>query len=88
MKRLEFTCDGCDLVEHVVLPPGRGAVAELALDGWVAHRAVLHEGNAEPYEIFADLCPRCMEKMRHAINPANWPRIKAVTKEQGRKLMA
>ena len=72
MKHIQFTCDGCDLVEHVVLLTQDAA--NLSVDGWVAYRAVVRENDAEPYEISADLCPRCVLKMRHAVNPAHWPR--------------
>lgn len=87
MRRLEFTCEGCDLVEEIVLPSG-GGLADVAFNGWIAHRAVVYEGGSEAYEISADLCPKCVDKMRHAINPANWPRIKAAAKDHARKIMA
>jgi hypothetical protein len=84
MKRLEFACDGCDLVEHVALP-AEGA-ANFMIEGWVAYHSVVRENDGEPYEISADLCPRCVVKMRHAINPANWPHaIKSVPKDQARR---
>ena len=59
VRRLEFTCDGCNLIDHFTLPAGGGALAALMLDGWIAHRAVRYGVNSEPYEISADLCPRC-----------------------------
>ena len=36
MKQIQFTCDGCDLVEHVVLLTQDAA--NLSVDGWVAYR--------------------------------------------------
>ena len=83
MKRLEFTCDGCDLIKHITLPPGGNA--DFALQGWVAHRLVAHENGSQAHEIFADLCPQCSEKMRHAINPANWPRMDPNIKQFAKK---
>ena len=83
MKRLEFTCDGCDLVKHVVLPPG--GKADFALDGWIAHRLVTHEDGVLTYENSCDLCPACAEKMRHAINPANWPRMDPTVRQFAKK---
>ncbi len=39
MKRLEFTCEGCDLTRYVKLPPG--GKTDVTLDGWVAHQVVM-----------------------------------------------
>ena len=39
MKRLEFTCEGCDLTRYVTLPPG--GKTDVTLDGWVAHHVVM-----------------------------------------------
>jgi hypothetical protein len=83
MKRIEFTCDGCDLVMHADLPSdGR---IETVVDGWVAHRVTCHENGVAVREISADLCPGCTEKLRHAINPVNWPRQSASVRQFGRK---
>lgn len=73
MKRLEFTCEGCDLTRYVKLPPGGNT--DVTLDGWVAHQVVMQENGVVVFENSADLCPACAEKMRHAINPgelATW----------------
>jgi hypothetical protein len=86
MKRLEFTCDGCDLVEHGRVPVG--GKADFALDGWVEHHAVVHENGAPTYENAADLCPICAEKMRHAINPANWPKLDPAVRRYAKKSAA
>ena len=86
MKRLEFTCDGCDLVEHAVLP--LGGKIDFALDGWVAHRVVLYENDALIFENSADLCPACAQKMRHAVNPANWPRLDPTVRKFAKKSAA
>ena len=60
VRRVEFTCDGCNFIDHFTLPAGGGgALAGLMLDGWIAHRAVRYGVDSEPYEISADLCPRC-----------------------------
>ncbi len=84
MKRLQFTCDGCDLTEYATLSE-KGA-ADLMFEGWVAFHAAVRENDSEPYEISADLCPRCAVKMRHAVNPANWSEtIKAVPNDQTRR---
>ena len=48
--------------------------ADFELDGWVTHHVVVYENDSPAYENAADLCPVCAEKMRHAANPANWPR--------------
>ena len=37
------------------------------------------------FENTADLCPACAEKMRHAINPANWPRIDPAVRQFAKK---
>jgi hypothetical protein len=79
MKRLEFTCEGCDLTEYVTLPTG--GQTDVTLDGWVAHHVVMQEDGSVIFENSADLCPACAEKMRHAINPANWPRIDPAMKQ-------
>jgi hypothetical protein len=73
MRRLEITCDGCDLAKQVIVPIG--AEIDFAFDGWVAHHVVVRENGAQTYENAVDLCPTCAEKMRHAINPANWPKL-------------
>ena len=83
MKRLEFTCDGCDLVKHVLLPPN--SKADFLLEGWVAHRLISEENGSVAYEISADLCPGCSDKLRHAINPANWPRMDAAVRQFAKK---
>ena len=73
MKRLEFTCDGCDLVNHCEMPPSGNA--DFMLDGWVAHHIISHENGSAACDITVDLCPSCSDKLRHLINPANWPRV-------------
>jgi hypothetical protein len=78
MKRLEFTCDGCDLVEHVALPSDNRI--DVTLSGWTTYHVVARENNSEPDEILSDLCPSCSAKMRLAINPANWPRMDSTVK--------
>jgi len=44
MKRLEFTCEGCDLTEYVTLPTG--GQTDVTLDGWVAHHFVRQDGGS------------------------------------------
>jgi hypothetical protein len=83
MKRLEFTCEGCDLVEHVVVPAG--GVTDFALDGWAANHVIMQENGSLTYENLVDLCPACAEKMRHAINPANWPRMDPTVRQFAKK---
>jgi hypothetical protein len=83
MRRLEFICDGCSLTKHVELPSG--AKPNFMLEGWVAHQVVAHENGESAYEISADLCPECTEKFRHAINPANWPRMDATVRQFAKK---
>lgn len=78
MKRIEFTCDGCDSVEFIDC--ASLSSLDVMLDGWVTHRILAHENGAAAYEILSDLCPKCSENLRRAINPANWPRIKAMTR--------
>ena len=75
MKRIEFTCDGCNLVNHVDFPED-GRFDTLPA-GWVAHRLAASENGAQAYEISADLCPECTAKFRHAVNPVNWPKLDA-----------
>jgi len=65
MKRLEFTCEGCDLTRYVKLPPG----ARRCDIGRLGRASSRHAGEgAVIFENAADLCPACAEKMRHAIN--------------------
>ncbi len=73
MRRLEFTCDGCNLVKHASVPNDMGA--DYMPEGWVIHQLVAHENGSKAYEISADLCPDCSVKIRHAMNPANWPKM-------------
>jgi hypothetical protein len=73
LRQLEFTCEGCDLVEYATLPAV--LVANFMLKGWVAHRAIVYENGLPAYEISADLCPECRKKMRQAITPSKWPRL-------------
>jgi len=75
MKRVEFVCDGCDSTESMTLPAARDI--DFVLDGWVTHRIVAYENGSQAYEVSPDLCPKCSENLRRAINPANWPRMKA-----------
>jgi hypothetical protein len=86
MKRLEFTCEGCDLKRYVTLPPG--GETNVTLDGWVAHHVVMQENGSVAFENSADLCPACAEKMRHAINPANWPRADSMVRHPPKKSVA
>jgi hypothetical protein len=74
---------GFELVEHVVVPAG--GVTDFALDGWVAHHVVMQENGSVIFENSADLCPACAEKMRHAINPANWPRMDPAVRQFAKK---
>ena len=83
MKQMKFTCDGCDLVEHV--PLLTQDTANIKVDGWVAFNVVVRENGAEPYEISADLCPKCAFKMRHAANPAHWPRASSALRNDGER---
>lgn len=83
MRRLEFRCDGCDLEEHVVL--SLSDKVEFFLEGWVAHHLITHENGVTTFENSADLCPDCAEKMRHAINPANWPRMDPTLRKFAKK---
>ncbi|HEY8036343.1 MAG TPA: hypothetical protein VIF37_12245, partial [Methylobacter sp.] len=53
MKRLEFTCEGCDLTRYVKLPPG--GKSDVTLDGWVAHHVVMQENGSVIFENSADL---------------------------------
>jgi hypothetical protein len=79
MRRLEFTCDGCNFVKQFDLPSeGKG---DFIPDGWVAHHLVAHENGVRAYEIVADLCPECSNKFRHAVNPANWPKMDAAVRQ-------
>jgi hypothetical protein len=83
MKRLEFPRDGCDVVMHAALPSG--GKPDLALEGWVAHHVVMQENGSTTYQNSADLCPDCAEKMRHAVNPANWPRMSPTLRQFAKK---
>jgi len=75
MKRIEFTCDGCDSVSYSELPSD-GKFDSMVVD-WISHRVVCYENGAAAREISVDLCAGCTDKFRHAINPANWPRMSA-----------
>jgi len=79
MKRIEFMCDGCDKIEYAKLDSVR--TIDFMMEGWLTHRIVAHENGSEAYEITSDLCPVCSENLRRAINPANWPRMKAASNE-------
>jgi hypothetical protein len=81
MKRFEFRCDGCDTVEHVNLSSVQNI--DFMLDGWVTHRIVAFENGEEAHDILSDLCPICSENLRRALNPANWPRMKATARDLG-----
>ena len=83
MKRLEFTCDGCDLVKHCEVAPSGNT--DFMLEGWVAHHIVSHENVSPAYDVVADLCPSCTEKLRLAINPANWPRTDPTVSQFAKK---
>jgi hypothetical protein len=86
MRRLVFTCDGCDLNEHVILPPGGDP--DNMFKGWISHRLVAYENGASTDNISADLCPDCSNKLRHAINPTKWPRMDAVMQTFAKKPVA
>jgi hypothetical protein len=58
---------------HADLP--NGVNPDFMLEGWVAHHLDAHENGESAYSISADLCPDCTEKFRHAVNPANWPKM-------------
>jgi hypothetical protein len=73
MRRLEISCEGCGLTEEAIVP--FGGELDFAFNGWVAHHVVVRENGTPTYEKVVDLCPDCAEKMRHAINPANWPKL-------------
>jgi hypothetical protein len=79
MRRLEFTCDGCNFARQVDLPSS--GKRDLMPEGWVAHHLVAHENGLQAYEILADLCPECSNKFRHAVNPANWPKLDATVRQ-------
>jgi hypothetical protein len=83
MRRLVFTCDGCDLSEQVVL--ANDSKADGVLRGWIAHRLVARENGKTTYEATTDLCPDCSVKLRHAINPTRWPRLEPVPQSLGKK---
>lgn len=83
MRRLVFTCDGCDMNEQVILPASGGA--DGMFKGWIAHRLVAYENSSPTYDLYADLCPDCSNKLRHAINPARWPRMDALLQTFGKK---
>lgn len=83
MRRVEFTCDGCHFVTHIDLKLYTDAA--ILPDGWVAHQIVVHENGANAYEISADLCPDCTSKLRHAINPANWPKLDSSVRQFAKK---
>jgi len=83
MKRIEYVCDGCDLVMHAEFPTDGGT--DSMLDGWILHRIVRHENGRVVGEVVADLCPSCSDKLRHAINPANWPRMDATVRQFAKK---
>lgn len=82
MKRLEFTCDGCDSVEYVTMSDDK---SNLLPDGWVMHHMIVHENGATSYENSADLCAACRNKMRHAIDPANWPKMDPTVRRFAKK---
>ncbi len=83
MRRLVFTCDGCDLNEHITLSADRGA--DGMIKGWIAHHVVAYENGSPTCDMFADLCPACSNKFRHAINPAKWPRMEVLLQAFGKK---
>ncbi len=80
MRRLEMSCDGCDLIERTTLAETHAA--EFGPEGWVAYRVVVRENSGEPCEIAVDLCPSCSIKMRHAIDPTKWSETKAEPDER------
>ena len=62
------------MVENSAIPPQ--GTEYFIFQGWTAYRAVVSENDSDPYEISAELCPKCVGKMRKAINPADWPRTR------------
>jgi len=58
---------------------------DFMMEGWVTHRIVAYENGVEAYEVLADLCPKCSENLRQAVNPTNWPRMKAPSREFSQK---
>ena len=60
MKRLEFTCDGCDLVKHCEVPPSGNA--DFMLDGWVAHHIISHENGSASMRYHGGFVPELLGK--------------------------
>jgi hypothetical protein len=83
MRRLEFTCDGCNLVSRIDLPADCNA--DFLPEGWIAHKIVADENGVQVYEIAADLCGECTVKLRHAANPANWPKLDPAVRQFARR---
>ncbi len=82
MRRLVFTCDGCDLNEQVILGDGK---ADDVFKGWIAHRLVARENGKTTFDLSTDLCPDCSIKLRHAMNPSRWPRLDSAAQPLGKK---
>jgi len=78
MRKLQFVCDGCDLVDYADKLPSN---MDFMLEGWVAHHLSLRENDSPTNEIMADLCPSCSEKLRNAMDPRNWPRVDATVRK-------
>jgi hypothetical protein len=72
MRQLQITCDGCDLVEDLKLSLSARASHDLKSKGWAMYRAEMFETDTQAPEIFADLCPKCVIKMRQMNRSANW----------------
>jgi hypothetical protein len=83
MKRLECTCDGCGRVEFYALPEfvEISELREIPTIGWVYHRIIAIENNSAPVEVKAELCPRCTENLRRALNPVAWPKLRSTAVE-------
>ena len=70
MRRVQFSCDGCDLTEFMDID--RARQANFNVENWVIHRINVHESGADGYEFVAELCPSCTANFRNTVNPANW----------------
>jgi hypothetical protein len=68
---------------HVELPLDGNA--NFLPEGWISHRLASEENGAIVSQITADLCSSCSEKLRHAINPANWPRLDPAIRQFAKK---
>jgi len=60
MKRLEFTCEGCDLTRYITLLPG--GTTDVTLDGWVAHHVVMQENGSVIFDTRRTFAPPVLRK--------------------------